>query len=123
MGNTRALSQKCCPLPLLLPIGIILAQFWHQFGSKVLLIGLTVAHYSHPLYIIGHSYAFQFVNLLTVFILFRKFTKKRSAQSSKNFQSSNFCDEIFGTIKLIHFLFKSYVLRKRDEKSIQRVDN
>jgi hypothetical protein len=30
----------------LLPIGIILAQFRHQFGSKVLPIGLTVAHWS-----------------------------------------------------------------------------
>ena len=52
LSNTRAFGQKCChwsqgcPLISLLPIGIILAQFWHQFGSKVLPIGLTVAHWS-----------------------------------------------------------------------------
>jgi hypothetical protein len=41
MGNTQAFGQKCCPLPSLLTIGIILAQFWHQFSLKVLPIANT----------------------------------------------------------------------------------
>ena len=44
IGNNRAFGQQYCPLPSLLPTGIIKSQFWHQFGSKVLPIAITVAH-------------------------------------------------------------------------------
>ena len=69
MGNTQAYSQKCCLLPSLLPMGIILARFQHQFGSKELLIA-SVAHcqqcwpntYCHSGTVVKLNFAFQEVS-------------------------------------------------------------
>jgi hypothetical protein len=54
MGITRAIDQTCCLLPSLLPIAFILGKFWHQFGSKVLPIALTVAHYQCWQHCVAH---------------------------------------------------------------------
>jgi hypothetical protein len=47
IGKHELLSKSVAHngnLPSMLPIGIILDQLWHQFGSKVLPIALAVAH-------------------------------------------------------------------------------
>jgi hypothetical protein len=55
MSNTQVFGQKFCQLRSLLLIGTISAQFWHQFGSKVL-PNASVTNCQHLLYSMSNEF-------------------------------------------------------------------